>query len=137
MFRHDFRKAIHAGLYSLVLSAGTLLAADVDLRLPNAAMNRDIATVRALLGENVDPDTRGQYDTPALHWLVRVDELETVRLLLQAGADPNGVAGHGVTPLSLAINNGSPAMVRLLLEAGAEVNATEPSGESLLNNIEL
>jgi len=124
--------ALRTTLYCLSLGAGSLLAADADLRLPNAAMNRDIDTVKALLAQGVDPDTRGQYDTPALHWLVRIDEIESVKQLLSAGADPNGLASHGVTPLSLAIDNGSAAMVRLLLEAGADANTPEPSGESPL-----
>lgn len=113
------------------IAAGTVLAAP-DPRLPQAAMERDVATVRALLAEGVDPDTPGAYATPALHWLVRVDDLDTVRLLLEAGADPNGVASHGVTPLSLAVANGSGAMTTLLLGAGADAHASLPSGETLL-----
>jgi len=132
MSRLEFRKAVRTGLCCLGLGASTLFAADADLRLPAAAMNRDVATVKALLAEGADPNTRGQYDTPALHWLIRVDELDTVKLLLEAGADPNGTASHGVSPLSLAVNNGNAAMVRLLLQAGADARASEPSGETLL-----
>jgi ankyrin len=117
---------------ALLCGSSLLFAAESDRRLPTAAMNRDLDTVRALLAEGVDPDTRGQFETPALHWLVRVDEVDSSRRLLEAGADPNGKTGHGVTPLSLALQNGSAAMVRLLLDAGADANATEPSGESML-----
>jgi ankyrin repeat protein len=120
-------------LAGLALVAGSAaLAAEADPRLPNAAMNRDLATVRALVAEGADPNTRGQYETPALHWLVRVDELGSVRLLLEAGADPNGLTGHGVTPLSLAIANGNPAMVTLLLDAGADIHAFDTTGETML-----
>jgi ankyrin repeat protein len=110
----------------------TMQAAAQDMRLPDAAMNRDIATVEALLAQGVDPDTLGQYDTPALHWLVRVNEIDAVRLLLEAGADPNGVTGLGVNALSLAISNGSTDMVQLLLNSGADPNSKEPNGQSML-----
>jgi ankyrin repeat protein len=52
-----------------------------DIRLPEAAMNRDSLRVIALLQEGVNPDTRGQFDTPALHWLVRINDIETTRVL--------------------------------------------------------
>jgi ankyrin repeat protein len=118
---------------SLVLTAPSLLfAAEADLRLPAAAMNGDLDTVRALIAEGADPDTRGSFDTPALHWLVRVDDVDSARMLLEAGADANSATSLGVTPLSLAVETGSTAMIALLLEHGANANATLPSGESLL-----
>ncbi len=95
-------------------------------------MNRDLATVRALVEQGVDPNSRGSFDTPALHWLVRVDDVDSARLLLEAGADANGLTGLGISPLSLAIEEGSPALTRLLLEHGADANGVLTSGESLL-----
>ena len=118
-------------LLALLLACPALFA-QADLRLPNAAMNRDLDTVRALLAEGLAPDTHGAYDTPALHWLVRVGEVDTVRLLLDAGADPNGLTGLGVSPVSLAVENGSTALTTLLLEHGANANEILPSGESVL-----
>ncbi len=128
-----FRALLMSGQLLVGMSAtSTLFAAEQDLRLPNAAMNRDFATVRALLAEGVDPDTKGDFDTPALHWLVRINDLDTVKLLLDAGADPNGTTGLGISPLSLAISNGSTDMVQLLLENGADPNAAEPNEQTLL-----
>jgi uncharacterized protein len=106
--------------------------AEADPRLPNAAMNRDIATVHALLEQGADPNSLGQFETPALHWLVRIDAIDTIKELLKAGADPNSLTSNGISPLSLAIANGSPDMVSLLLEAGVNPNALEPSGETML-----
>jgi len=100
--------------------------------LPAAAMNQDTAAVQQLLDTGADPDTRGQFDTPPLHWSVRYDELEAATLLLEAGADPNISSRYGVTPLGLAVANGNPAMVDLLLNSGANPNTREHSGESLL-----
>lgn len=116
----------------VALALSSTVLAEVDPRLPDAAMNRDLDTVHALIREGADPDSRGQYDTPALHWLVRIDEVDSVRRLLEADADPDSRTGHGVTALSLAIGNGSPAMVKLLLDAGADANALETTGETLL-----
>jgi ankyrin repeat protein len=100
--------------------------------LPEAARVRDTVTVENLLNAGADPDTRGKFDAPALHWLVRYDDLKSVSLLLNAGADPDISSRYGVTPISLAVNNASPAMVKLLLDAGANPNTLENSGESML-----
>src|SRR5690606_38953509 len=114
---------------ALSLQAG---AQQAPVQLADAAMNRDMITVRALLEQGADPSALGQYDTAALHWVVRVDDIDTARALLEAGADPNLHSRYGVTPLEVAVENGNAAMVKLLLEAGADANATLASGESLL-----
>jgi ankyrin repeat protein len=100
--------------------------------LPDAAMNQDIPAVRQLLSEGANPDAKGQFDTPAIHWLVRLDDIESTRLLLNAGADPNITSKYGVTPLGLAVQSGNPAMIDLLLQLGADANTREHSGETLL-----
>jgi ankyrin repeat protein len=117
---------------SLLSISTALFAEGVDQRLPDAAMKRDLATVHALLHDGADPNVEGRFATPALHWLVRVDELDAVKELLDAGADPNAVTGDNLSALSLAIANGSTAMVELLLKAGAKANTLEPSGETML-----
>jgi ankyrin repeat protein len=116
----------------LLGASASLFAQDIDQRLPDAAMKRDIATVQALLREGADPNVKGRFATPALHWLVRVDEVDTVKQLLQAGADPNTLTDENLSALSLAIANGSIDMVKLLLDAGADANARELSGETML-----
>ena len=47
--------------------------------------------------------------TPALHWAVRVDDVDTARLLLGAGADATLANRYGLTPLALAATNGNAA----------------------------
>ncbi|MDT8399686.1 MAG: ankyrin repeat domain-containing protein [Pseudomonadales bacterium] len=126
-----FRPPLVCGAMLLFLSVQAVAVADREL--PEAAMNADMPTVRTLLeAENIDVNALGPYETPALHWVVRIDDVDTARLLLEAGADPNLATRLGVTPLSLAVANGSPAMVALLLEAGADANARETTGETLL-----
>ncbi|MGV3591711.1 MAG: ankyrin repeat domain-containing protein [Gammaproteobacteria bacterium] len=133
MQTHHFRRAaLTVALLLNPLTASLVHADGADLRLPSAAKNQDVATVRALLADGADPNTIGEYDTPALHWLVRVDDVDTTRLLLEAGADVNARTGLDVSALSLAVENGSAAMTKLLLEHGADANGKLVSGESLL-----
>jgi ankyrin len=116
----------------LLSAAGSLAAAGSDTRLADAARARDGAAVRALLEQHVDVNVPGRDGTPALHWLVRVDDLESVRMLLRAGADATRADRTGVTPLYLACTNGNAAMIRLLLDAGADPDAADPTGETAL-----
>lgn len=121
-----------AALLAFVL-VHTHAHADLDgVRLADAAMNREIALVRALIREGVDPDSRGAYDTPALLWIVRIEDVETARLLLEAGADPNLASPHELAALHLAVANGDAAMVRLLLDAGAAPDLPARTGETAL-----
>jgi ankyrin repeat protein len=103
-----------------------------DVRLAEAAMKRDTAAVRALVAQKVDVNAPGRDGTPALHWVVRVDDLDTAQLLIQAGADVKFADRYGVTPLYLACSNGNAAMIKLLLNAGADPNSVDPTGETAL-----
>jgi ankyrin repeat protein len=100
--------------------------------LADAAMNGNLSAMNALIRKGADPNARGAFGTPPLHWRVRVDDVASVQRLLKAGADPNGVTERGVTPLSIAIGNGNAGMVGVLLKAGANPNRAEPSGETHL-----
>ena len=77
-------KYARSKMFALVLAA-SLPAAGInafaagDVRLADAAMTRDGAAVRALLGQKVDVNAPGKDGTPALHWAVRGDDLGTAR----------------------------------------------------------
>src|SRR5262245_55323391 len=105
---------------SLLIASFMALAAPAgtDTRLADAAMKRDTAAVRALVGQKIDVNAPGRDGTPALHWIVRVDDLDTAQMLIRAGADVKLADRYGVTPLYLACANGNPAMIKLLLDAG-------------------
>jgi ankyrin len=122
------------GLIASVLClSAPAFAADRDTRLADAAMKRDMAAVRALLEQKrVDVNAPGRDGTPALHWAVRVNDLETTSALLRAGADPKLVTRYGVTPMSLAASSGNAAMVKLLIESGADPNTPDGAGETPL-----
>src|SRR5215813_7632040 len=103
-----------------------------DTRLAEAAMRRDAAAVTKLLDERVDVNAPGPDGTPALHWLVRVDDFEDARRLVRAGADASKPNRYGVTPMQLACANGNAEMIALLLEAGADPNVVDRQGETAL-----
>jgi uncharacterized protein len=119
-------------LWVVVLVASQAVLAGEPGALADAAMNGDLTAMQALLKSGADPNVRGQFGTPALHWRVRVDDVDGVKRLLKAGADANGLTERGVSPLSLAVANGNSAMVGVLLKAGANSRQSEPSGETLL-----
>ena len=102
--------------------------AAADLRLVDAAADRDTALLRALLDEGADVNTARADGATALLWAAHWDDPETVDLLLRAGADVNAADDHGVTPLARACENASVAMVERLLDAGADPNAAQANG---------
>jgi ankyrin repeat protein len=117
---------------SLLLASFLAVPAGEDVRLAEAAMRRDTAAVRSLLGQKVDVNAPGKDGTPALHWVVRVDDLDTAQALIRAGADVKLADRYGVTPLYLACANGNAAMIKVLLNAGADANSVDPTGETAL-----
>jgi len=116
----------------VVCAAGARVWAAGDTRLADAAMRRDVVAVRKLLDEKVDVNAPGVDGTPALHWLVRVDNFEDARRLIRAGADASKPNRYGVTPMQLACANGNAQMIALLLEAGADANVVDKQGETAL-----
>lgn len=121
-------------MISSLLLASMMLAAPAgnDTRLADAAMKRDTAAVRTLVQQKVDVNAPGKDGTPALHWMVRVDDVQTAELLIRAGADVKLADRYGVTPLYLACANGNAAMIKLILDGGADSNSVDPTGETAL-----
>jgi uncharacterized protein len=97
-------------------------AADVaSSPLAEAAARGDMAAVRALLAAGTrDVNAWDRDGTPALHWIVRVGDLETAKRLLAAGADVNAVNRFGLAPLHIAIEQGDEPMTRWLIDNGAD-----------------
>jgi len=121
-------------IHSIVMA--TLMAvatpAGGDANLAEAAMHRDMVALRSLLNQKADVNAPGKDGTPALHWVVRVDDLEAARLLIQAGANVKFADRYGVTPIYLAASNGNAAMLKLLLDSGADANTVDPTSETTL-----
>ena len=108
-------------------------AAAATSPVADAAMKRDTAAIRALVQKKADVNAPQVDGTTALHWAVRVDDLEMADLLIRAGAKVAASNREGVTPVQLAAMNGSPQMLRRLLAAGADPNAPlTPYGDTAL-----
>jgi uncharacterized protein len=119
--------------YILGAIGATLLAITAQAGpLADAAATGDNATVRALLKSKPDVNAPGADGTPALHWVVRIQDQETLAALLRAGADANLANRYGVRPLHLAIGNNDLASVRQLLKAGADAGSVDAAGDSCL-----
>ena len=107
-----------APLLSIASFAGT----SGDLRLVDAAKNRNHEAVRSLLQQHVDVNTPQADGATPLAWAAHWDDTDTADLLIRAGANVNAANSYGVTPLSLACINQSAAMVEKLLKSGADPN---------------
>jgi ankyrin repeat protein len=99
----------------------------------DAAMKGNREAVRTLLQRKADANAPQIDGTTALHWAVRVDDLDMADMLIRAGAKVSAATREGVTPLQLAAMNGNAAMLVKLVKAGADSNAplTE-SGDTAL-----
>lgn len=120
------------GLVLLGVGAGALTVAAERAALADAAEQRDMTSVRKLVGTGVDVNAAQVDGTTALHWAAYHDDAETVALLVRAGANVNAVNRYGMPPVAQACTNGNAAIVKLLLDAGADANATLKGGESVL-----
>ena len=124
---------IAAGGAVLALAAASIaVAAGPDLRVAQAARNRDVAAVRALLAEGAPVNASPAGGVTALHWAVQRDDHDLAETLIAGGADVDAADQYSVTPLVLACTNASARMVTRLLESGADPHAAQASGETPL-----
>jgi len=100
----------------------------------DAAMKGNRDAVRTLLQRKADVSAPQIDGTTALHWAVRVDDLDMADMLIRAGAKVSAPTREGVTPLQLAAMNGNAAMLLMLIKAGADPNAplTESADTALM-----
>src|SRR6266481_2975186 len=85
----------------LLLTAGLAEAAAPDAGLVDAMARQDKQTVRRLIRQGLDVNSRTADGATALQWAAHWDDFDTVELLLKAGAKVNATDDHGVTALSL------------------------------------
>ncbi len=112
--------------------SGALAAASADLRLIEAARNKDAKAVRELLSQRVPVTLAAPDGFTALHEAVRSGNLEIADLLIAAGANVRAATRYNITALSLACTNGDAAMIQRLLKAGADPNSTSEAGQTAL-----
>ena len=84
--------------------------------LADAVMRGNKEMIRSLLQKKADVNAPQRDGTTALHWAVRLDDLETADRLIRAGANISAATRAGATPLQLAAINGNAAMIEKLLQ---------------------
>src|SRR6188768_1397295 len=93
-------KLIIALAAALALAQAPLTKAE---QFQDAARKGDAATVKKLLDEGVDVNTKFRYDATALFYACDHGHVEVVKVLLDKGADMSGKdTFYGFTPLMLA-----------------------------------
>ncbi len=97
-------------------------AADVNAQLIEAAKKGHTATVKALLAEGADVDTKTKDGSTALIWAAMHGHTDTVEALLKHGADVNHPnLNEGATSLMLASARRHTATVKVLFDHGANI----------------
>ena len=113
-----------------------LLAAGADANTPlmsgetplmEAARRGNLATVRALLSKNANPNAReSNGGQTALMWALSERQSAVVEVLIKHGADVQAGSKTGFTPLMFAAQQGDEDSARILLRAGAKPNDAQP-----------
>ena len=114
------------------LSIVSVVAAGADLRLVEAAKQKDWEAVGALLQQDLDVNTAQADGATALHWAAYWNDRGTLEQLMRAGANVNAENDYGATPLWVACANRHTPIVQRLLEAGANPNLGLGTGETVL-----
>ena len=91
-----------------------------NTRLRATAERGDLAEVKVLLKQGIDPNQPDFRDQVPLVQAAAKGHIEVVQCLLDAGAEINGAAGN--TPLGLATFCNQAEVVQQLIKAGADVN---------------
>jgi ankyrin repeat protein len=116
-----------------IWALASLPAGAQDSPLADAAMNRDLAAVKALIAKKVAVDAAQGDGATALHWAVHHGDAEMARLLLAAGASPKATTRlGGLTPVMMAARAGDAATLRLLLDAGGDAVGPNANGTTPL-----
>jgi ankyrin repeat protein len=118
---------------ALAVSSALLQAQTSRSPVADAAMAKDLATVRQLLKGGADANAAQGDGMTALHWAALNGEAGLAEMLVVAGANTRATTRiGGFTPLHLATQNGRAAVVAPLLKGGAPVNARTSTGTTPL-----
>lgn len=111
-----------------VLTSRNETAADKPSLLNNAVRNHSIDTVRQLLKDGADVNSKVESGWTPLHSAVQADLEEIVDLLLEKGADPCARKKNGATPFVVAGIVGNVRLLELFLSKGSEINEYDDNG---------
>jgi ankyrin repeat protein len=114
--------------------ASTAPGGEAPESLAVAAMDSDVASVRAMLADGADANQALGDGMTALHWAAKNGNREIAGMLIASGASVEARTRNGAhTPLHVAASAGRAALVLQLLEAGANANATTTTGATALH----
>ena len=100
----------------------------------DAAMQGDLAKVRALLAQQSDVNVPQGDGMTALHWAADRGDVAMTALLLRSGVKLTGTTRNGgYTPLHVAARAGHGAVVQALLGAGADVGTLTATGATAMH----
>jgi ankyrin repeat protein len=122
------RRLLSLILFVAAAAARPATAGPSTPELVAAAQEQRFETVRKLLEQGADANTRRGDGATAIMWAAHWNHGDTVDRLVRAGADVNARNDEGVTPLLLACENGSAPLVAQLLAAGADPNVAQNNG---------
>ncbi len=120
---------------TVALTALTALVwAAADSPVADAAMRRDLASVRSLIAGGADVSVAQADGLTALHWAARHGDSAMATALIGAGANLAAVTRLGAhTPLHVAGTTSAASVVEALLEAGADPAVTTTTGAAALH----
>lgn len=118
-----------AAILSVAVAIGVWTHAYDGTKVADAAMQSDVAAVRALITAGEDVNAAQGDGMTALHWAARRGDIDMVRMLIAAGANVRAITRLGnYTPLILAAEAGHAPAIDALVAAGADVKGTTASG---------
>ncbi|XP_044883141.1 2-5A-dependent ribonuclease-like isoform X2 [Mauremys mutica] len=103
-------------------------AAATASQLHDAIKKGSVKTVRQLLEEGVDVNSKVEGGWTPLHSAVQAEQEEIVNLLLEQGADPHARKDNGATPFIIAGIVGNVNLLELFLSKGSEINEKDNNG---------
>ncbi|XP_067207550.1 ankyrin repeat and death domain-containing protein 1A-like isoform X3 [Linepithema humile] len=115
-----------------VLNQKTARILKNDLLLHEAVIKNEADTVRKVLKETVDVDSRNNYGRAPIHWAASRGNTEIIEILIQAKCDIEARDKYGMRPLHMAARHGHRDAVKMLINAGANVSAVNKKQYTLL-----
>ncbi|XP_054009372.1 ankyrin repeat and death domain-containing protein 1A-like isoform X1 [Hylaeus anthracinus] len=123
---------INEAIEGEVLNQKTARILKNDLLLHEAVIKNEAETVRKVLKEPVDVDSRNNYGRAPIHWAASRGNTEIIEMLMQAKCDIEARDKFGMRPLHMAAWYGHRDAVKMLINAGANVSAVNKKQYTLL-----
>ncbi|XP_078053518.1 uncharacterized protein LOC144478972 isoform X1 [Augochlora pura] len=123
---------INEAIEAKVLTRKTARILKNGLLLYEAVIKNEADTVRKVLKETVDVDSRNNYGRAPIHWAASWGNTEIIEMLIQAKCDIEARDKSGMRPLHMAAKYGHRDAVKMLINAGANVSAVNKEQYTLL-----